>query len=449
MKICLVSILGLALFLPAAGQTVRFHTNLGDIDVNLLPDSAPLTVENFLKYTDRGSYNNSIFHRSVPGFIIQGGGYKVQSSGVTEIPSDPPVRNEFKLSNARGTLAMAKLGSDPNSATNQWFFNLANNASNLNNQNGGFTVFGRVANDESLAVMDRIAALTVVNAGSPFDQLPLVNYRGGQIQISNFAVVSSITRLEDPVQTMKIDGIVTASNFGGFQTAAPGSFIEIYGSNFGGQAREWAGSDFVNGKAPSSLDDVSVTVDGQPAFISYAGAGQVNAQIPANIATGGQVPVIVKYKDKSSEPFMLSMGTLAAGLLAPAPFKVGDKQYVAAFHGANNTYVSNGSVPDIPAAPAVAGEALTFYGGGFGPVIPAGTPIAGEAAQGETSLTNEVQFYFGEASGTMKYAGLSPGLIGVYQFNVMVPADTPHGDVPLKVTVAGQPIGQTLFIPVQ
>jgi uncharacterized protein (TIGR03437 family) len=106
-------------------------------------------------------------------------------------------------------------------------------------------------------------------------------------------------------------------------------------------------------------------------------------------------------------------------------------------------------VPDIPAAPAVAGEALTFYGGGFGPVIPAGTPIAGEAAQGETSLTNEVQFYFGEASGTMKYAGLSPGLIGVYQFNVMVPADTPHGDVPLKVTVAGQPIGQTLFIPVQ
>jgi cyclophilin family peptidyl-prolyl cis-trans isomerase len=215
MKICLVSILGLALFLPAAGQTVRFHTNLGDIDVNLLPDSAPLTVENFLKYTDRGSYNNSFFHRSVRGFIIQGGGYKVQSSGVTEIPSDPPVKNEFKVSNTRGTLAMAKLGDNPNSATNQWFFNLANNASNLNNQNGGFTVFGRVANDEGLAVMDKIAALTVVNAGSPFDQLPVVNYVGGQLQISNFVVVSSITRLEDPVQTMKIDGIVTASNFGG------------------------------------------------------------------------------------------------------------------------------------------------------------------------------------------------------------------------------------------
>ena len=174
-----------ALFCPGAfAQTVRFQTNLGDIDVTLLPDSAPATVANFLKYVNRGSYNNSFFHRSVPGFVIQGGGYTFDTS-YKEIPADPPVRNEFRISNLRGTLAMAKLGNDPNSATTQWFFSLANNASILNNQNGGFTAFGRIANAAGLEVMDRIAAVPVVNAGSPFDQLPLQNYKSGTIMAAN------------------------------------------------------------------------------------------------------------------------------------------------------------------------------------------------------------------------------------------------------------------------
>jgi len=139
-------LLAATLFCPGAvAQTVRFQTNLGDIDVTLLTDSAPATVENFLKYVNRGSFRNTFFHRSVPGFVIQGGGYQFDTS-VKEIPSDPPVRNEFRVSNTRGTVAMAKFGNDPNSATNQWFFNLANNASTLNFQNGGFTVFGRVTN---------------------------------------------------------------------------------------------------------------------------------------------------------------------------------------------------------------------------------------------------------------------------------------------------------------
>src|SRR2546426_11136479 len=93
----------------AFAQTVRFQTNLGAIDVALLTDSAPATVANFLKYVNRGSFTNSFFHRSVPGFVIQGGGYQFENSP-KEIPADPPVRNEFRVSNTRGTLAMAKLG---------------------------------------------------------------------------------------------------------------------------------------------------------------------------------------------------------------------------------------------------------------------------------------------------------------------------------------------------
>ena len=90
--------------------------------------------------------------------------------------------NEYRVSNTRGTIAMAKLGDNPNSATNQWFFNLANNAGNLNNQNGGFTVFGRIVNSSGLAIMDRIAAVRVPNppiVAQPLDQMPLIGYPNG------------------------------------------------------------------------------------------------------------------------------------------------------------------------------------------------------------------------------------------------------------------------------
>jgi len=185
----LAGVLGLFLLLPAivpgqtsTGQIVRFKTSLGDIDVQLLPESAPKTVENFMNYVNRGAYNNSIIHRSVPGFIIQGGGYTFANQTFGEIRSDAPVVNEYRVSNTRGTIAMAKLGDNPNSATNQWFFNLANNAGNLNNQNGGFTVFGRIVNSSGLAIMDRIAAVRVPNppiVAQPLDQMPLIGYPNG------------------------------------------------------------------------------------------------------------------------------------------------------------------------------------------------------------------------------------------------------------------------------
>ena len=191
---CLYLAVGTAAQLGAAtAPVVRFHTSLGDIDVQLDSTNAPKTVTNFLGYVNRGDYSNSIFHRSVPGFIIQGGGYYVAGGQVQLIPAQAAVVNEYHTSNVRGTIAMAKLGNDPNSATDEWFFNLANNSSNLDNQNGGFTVFGTVANSQSLAVMDAIAALQVVNAGSPFDNLPVINYTSGTVTVNNLVYVNSIT----------------------------------------------------------------------------------------------------------------------------------------------------------------------------------------------------------------------------------------------------------------
>ena len=133
-------------------------------------EGAPASVENFLSYVNSDDYANSIIHRSVPGFIVQGGGFDVPTADfsfdlnvVGAIPANPAVVNEFspQRSNTRGTIAFAKLGDDPNSATNQWFFNLNNNAQNLDNQNEGFTVFGEVLTPEDLAPIDAISELEV------------------------------------------------------------------------------------------------------------------------------------------------------------------------------------------------------------------------------------------------------------------------------------------------
>ena len=150
---------------PAAAQNyVCMETTLGNICMQLLPESAPLTVANFLKYVNDGDYTNSLIHRTVPGFIIQGGSiYGLASNLGSPVPTDPPVKNEFSKSNLRGTVAMAKVADNPNSATSQWFINLADNSANLDAQNSGFTVFANIVLGMDLA--DKIAGLPLGNIG--------------------------------------------------------------------------------------------------------------------------------------------------------------------------------------------------------------------------------------------------------------------------------------------
>jgi cyclophilin family peptidyl-prolyl cis-trans isomerase len=138
----------------AQNTVVRLSTSVGVIDIELYdragPDgasAAPITTANFLNYISTGRYENSFFHRLATNFVLQGGGHVfVPPSTSQDIQTDAPIQNEFDpgRSNIERTIAMAKLGGDPDSATSQFFFNLGNNAANLNSQNGGFTVFGRV-----------------------------------------------------------------------------------------------------------------------------------------------------------------------------------------------------------------------------------------------------------------------------------------------------------------
>jgi len=155
---------------------VEFQTVMGDFEVNLYDNSTPATVTNFLDYVNNGDYTSSVFHRSVAGFVVQGGGFVFnQALPLNSVPTRPAVINEPVFSNVRGSIAMAKLGGDPNSATSQWFFNLSNNAANLDEQNGGFTAFGEVVGN-GMDVVDAIAALPVFNFGGATGELPLRNY---------------------------------------------------------------------------------------------------------------------------------------------------------------------------------------------------------------------------------------------------------------------------------
>lgn len=139
----------------AANPIVVMETSMGTIKIELFEDKAPITVKNFLSYVEDKHYDGLLFHRIIPDFMIQGGGYE---PGMKERKTRPAIKNEAgnKLSNIRGTIAMARTG-DPDSATSQFFINVENNT-RLDRENSkdkvGYCVFGRVI--EGIDVVDKI-----------------------------------------------------------------------------------------------------------------------------------------------------------------------------------------------------------------------------------------------------------------------------------------------------
>lgn len=150
--VCVLLLLSLAV--GRAGTLAQFRTVFGDVEVELYDQDKPVTVQNFIRYVQSGVYQNEFAHRLVPGFVVQGGGFAIANRGTTNafiapIPTFPAITNEFgvgqRFSNIFGTIAMAKLGGDTNSATAQWFFNLADNAAlDAADTNDFFVVFGHV-----------------------------------------------------------------------------------------------------------------------------------------------------------------------------------------------------------------------------------------------------------------------------------------------------------------
>jgi peptidyl-prolyl cis-trans isomerase B (cyclophilin B) len=161
---------------------VNLKTNMGDIVIELNAEKAPKSAENFLMYAREGAYNNTIFHRVMDGFMVQGGGFE---PGMKQKPTHAPIDNEAAngLKNEKYTVAMARTN-DPHSATSQFFINVANNEFlNFKSPSGngwGYAVFGKVVQGED--IVDKIRAVKTGNSG-PHQNVPTTDVIIEQVTI--------------------------------------------------------------------------------------------------------------------------------------------------------------------------------------------------------------------------------------------------------------------------
>jgi cyclophilin family peptidyl-prolyl cis-trans isomerase len=241
----------------AQGTIVRFSSALGNVDVRLYNQATPLSVANFLGYVGRGDYQGTMIHRSASDgsnnpFVIQGGAWKYDSTSREEpqdfpvIPVQPAVMNEPGISNIRGTLAYAKT-SDPNSATDQWYFNLENNSFLDSPSNGAFTVFGRVVGS-GMSVADAIAALPTFAFQGAWNEAPMRNYTAAQfnafVPVGGDNVVSmNIDVLNLPKGDYNFDGQVNSADYTVWKNS--------YGSTTAAEA---------DGNGDGKVDDADYTI---------------------------------------------------------------------------------------------------------------------------------------------------------------------------------------------
>lgn len=266
-------------------------------------DQTPITTANFLKYITSGKYAESIFHRNafstdsngnrVP-FVLQGGGYTTTGQDIGDFGT---IVNEFSLSprnadgevNTLGTLAMAKTANNPNSASSEFFINLADNSSNLDNQNGGFTTFGKLF-DSSLPAVQAIAALQTgdaTNINSAWDSLPVADYDSNQGLVdANFVKIGQATINSTPAQTFTYTA--TSSNTGIVNASIDGNgnLVLDYGDTTGTTTVTVTGTDPSGASASITF---AVSVD----FLKV----QVNGQTVNNNQT---MPVVIANRDAGS-----------------------------------------------------------------------------------------------------------------------------------------------------
>lgn len=257
------------------------------------------------------------------------------------------------------------------------------------------------------------AALTAADAAAGSYAVTVYNPPpGGGVSLAMTLTIAPKVSTAPAVQS---GGVISASQFGAFGAIAPGSWIEIYGVNLAATHRVWSSSDFVAGVAPTSLDGVTVTIGGQPAFVEFVDPGQINALAPSNLGSGPQ-QLIVSAPGGVSAPYTVQVNATQPGLLAPA-----------------------GSVRP--------GDILTLYGVGFGPVTP--SMAAGVLVDRLNALALQLEIRIGGQVAETLYAGLAPGLTGLYQFNVVTPAIADNDAAALTFTLGGKPGTQALSVSVR
>jgi len=225
------------------------------------------------------------------------------------------------------------------------------------------------------------------------------------------------------------NGIVSGASFK--PGISGGSYVTINGTNLASSTRLWTDADFVNGNLPTSLDNVSVTINNKPAYVEYISPTQINVIAPDDASTGN-VEVKVTNNGQTSAA---SLATLQS--FAPAFFAF-DGKYLAATHSDGSLAGKAGLFASAPGAttPVKPGETVILYGTGFGstnPVVPSGQRTSTLAP-----VTHDVQITIGGQPATVAFAGLIPPYAELYQFNVVVPASLGSGDQQVVASVGGQ-----------
>ncbi len=229
-------------------------------------------------------------------------------------------------------------------------------------------------------------------------------------------------------------GVVNAASY--TSPIAPGSFVDVAGINFAPTTRMWGTSDFVNGKLPTSLSGVSATIDGKAAYIYYISPDQIDLIAPADTTTGS-VPVVIS---NNGLPSVSVTATLAA--VAPG-FFITKSNYIAAIH-ADGTIVGPTTLYPGNSTPTKSGETISLYGTGLG--TPA-TSVDGLVLTSNVNFATPPTVTVGGVTATVTFAGLTSAGLG--QVNITIPANTPNGDQPVILTIAGSKSQSTALINVQ
>lgn len=272
----------------------------------------------------------------------------------------------------------------------------------------------------------------------------------GQIGFTVGATMSGqISGSFDPTPVIRSSlGVISASAYGAFPSIAPGTWVEIYGSNLetNPQARIWGGADFTGINAPTTLGGTTVTIGGRLAFIDYVSPTQVNAQVPSDVPPEPQ-PVVVTTAGGSSAAYTVQVNPIQPGLLAPPAFQLNGNQYIVALYPDGVTYVLPPGITNaVPTRLTKPGDTIVLYGVGFGPVTP-NTP-AGQIVQQANTLQSPIQVFFAGTPARVTYNGLTPTFVGLYQFNVVVPNVAASNAVPLTFSVGSTTGSQNMVIAV-
>ena len=261
------------------------------------------------------------------------------------------------------------------------------------------------------------------------------NDPGDHIYTASFKLPAAAAGTAGP-SISATNGVVNGASFS--PGIAPGAWVTIFGDNLAPTTRTWRSDEIVDGKLPTSLDGVSVSINGKPAAVYFISPTQLNVQAPDDTATGSvEVKVSTAGGSVSSSA---NLTTLAPGMFL---FDQGGRKYVAAQHADFSIAAPSGLISGAASAPARPGETVILYGTGFGPtnpLTPAGQVVAAPAEIDKSQL----RVLIGGAPATVDFAGET--IAGVWQFNATVPAGLPEGDAAVLVEIAGAQSQGNVFV---